>query len=48
MVSEIFHVYVASDQQAEKNSSFNTLHLGPSPIIISKRQLPVSVDFKHE
>ena len=41
MVSEIFPV-VASDQYAEKNSSPNTLHLGPSPSIISKRQLQVS------
>ena len=40
-MSEIFHE-VASDQYAEKNSSPNTLHLGPSPSIISKRQLPVS------
>ena len=41
MVSKIFHV-VASDQYAGKNSSPNTLHLGPSQSIISKRQLPVS------
>ena len=41
MVSEVFPV-VPSDQYAEKNSSPNTLHLGPSPSIISKRQLPVS------
>ena len=41
MVSEIFHV-VASDQYPEKNSSPDTLHFGPSPSIISKRQLPVS------
>ena len=41
MVSEIFPV-LASDQYAEKNSSPNTLHLGPSPSIISKRQLQVS------
>ena len=41
MVSEIFHV-VASDQYAGKNSSPDTLHLGPSHSIISKRQLPVS------
>ena len=43
MVFEIFPV-VASGQYAEKNSSPNTLHLGPSPsiIIISKRPLPVS------
>ena len=40
-MSEIFHE-VASDQYAEKNSLPNTLHLGPSPSIISKRQLPVS------
>ena len=36
-MSEIFHV-VASDIYAEKNSSPKTLHLGPSPSIISKRQ----------
>ena len=36
MVSEIFLV-VASDQYAEKKWSPNTLHLGPSPSIISKR-----------
>ena len=41
MVSKIFHV-VASDQYNEKNSSPNTLHLGPSPSIISKRQLASS------
>ena len=41
MVSEIVPV-VASDQYAEKKSSLNTLHLGPSPSMISKRQLPVS------
>ena len=35
MVSEIFPV-VASDQYVEKDSSPNTLHLGPSPSIISK------------
>ena len=39
MVAEIFPV-VASDQYAEKELSPNTLHLGPSPSIISKRQLP--------
>ena len=32
---------VASDQYAETNSSPNTLQLGPSPSIISIRQLPV-------
>ena len=41
MVSEIFPV-AASDQCAKKNVSPNSLHLGPSPSIISKRQLPVS------
>ena len=41
MVSKIFPV-VASDQYTEKKLSPNTLHLGPSPSIISKRQLPVS------
>ena len=41
MVSKIFHV-VVSDQYAEKYSLPNTLHLGPSPSSISKRQLPVS------
>ena len=41
MVSEIFPV-VASDQYTDKNSSLSSLHLGPSPSIISKRQLPVS------
>ena len=41
MVSEIFPV-VASDQHAEKNSSPNTLHVSPSPTIISEQQLPVS------
>ena len=40
-MSEVFHV-VASDQYAEKELSPNTLHLGPSPSIISKRQLQVS------
>ena len=39
--SKIFPV-VASDQYAEKELSPNALHLGPSPIIISKRQLQVS------
>jgi len=33
---------VESDQYAEKEFSSNTLHLGPSPSIISKRQLQVS------
>ena len=37
MVTKIFPV-VASDQYAEKELSPNTLHLGPSPSIISKRQ----------
>ena len=41
MVSEIFPV-VASDQYAEKIFSPNSLHLSPSPSIISKRQLQVS------
>ena len=41
MVSKIFPV-VASDQYTDKNSSLSSLHLGPSPSIISKRQLPVS------
>ena len=41
MVSKIFPV-VASDEYAEKELSPNTLHLGPSPRIISKRQLQVS------
>ena len=41
MVSKIFPV-VASDQYAEKELSPNILHLGPSPSIISKRQLQVS------
>ena len=41
MVSKIFLV-IASDQYAEKELSPNTLHLGPSPSIISKRQLQVS------
>ena len=35
MVTKIFPV-VASDQYAEKELSPNTLHLGPSPSIISK------------
>ena len=39
MVSKIFPVK-ASDQYAEKELSPDTLHLGPSPSIISK--LPVS------
>ena len=34
MVSEIFPV-AASDQYAEKKLSPNSLHLGPSPSIIS-------------
>ena len=38
MVTKIFPV-VASDRYAEKELSPNTLHLGPSPSIISKRQL---------
>ena len=38
MMSEIFPV-VASDQYTEKDLSPNTLHLNPSPSIISKRQL---------
>ena len=41
MVTKIFPG-VASDQYAEKELSPNTLHLGPSPSIISKRQLQVS------
>ena len=41
MVSKIFPV-VESNQYAEKELSSNTLHLGPSPSIISKRQLQVS------
>ena len=41
MVSKIFHA-VASNQYAEKNSTPNTLYLGPSPSIVSKGQLPVS------
>ena len=41
MVTKIFPV-VASDQYAEKELSPNTLHLGPSPSIVSKRQLQVS------
>ena len=41
MVSEIFPVG-ASDEYAEKHLSPKSLHLGPSPSIISKRQLPVS------
>ena len=41
MVSEIFPV-VASDEYAEKILSPNSLHLGPSPSIINKQQLPVS------
>ena len=36
MVSEIFPV-AASDQYAEKYSSPNSLHHGPSPSIISNR-----------
>ena len=39
--SKIFPV-VASDQYAEKELSPNAFHLGPSPSIISKRQLQVS------
>ena len=38
MMSEIFPV-VASDQYTEKDLSPKTLHLNPSPSIISKRQL---------
>ena len=41
MVSEKCPV-VRSDQYAENNWSPNTLHLSPSPSMISKRQLPVS------
>ena len=41
MVTKIFPV-VASDQYAEKELSPNTLQFGPSPSIISKRQLQVS------
>ena len=41
MVTKIFPV-VASDQYAEKELPPNTLHLGPSPSIISKWQLQVS------
>ena len=41
MVSEIFPV-VTLDEYAEKHLSPNSLHLGPSPSIISKRQLPFS------
>ena len=41
MVSKIFPV-VASDQYAEKGLSPNTLHLGPSPSIISKRLIHYS------
>ena len=41
VVSKILPV-VASDHYAEKELSPNTLHLGPSPSIISKRQLQVS------
>ena len=41
MVSKIFPV-IASDQYAEKELPPNTLHLGPSPSIISKQQLQVS------
>ena len=40
-MSDLFPV-VASDHYAEKTSSLNILHIGPSPSIISKRQLPVS------
>ena len=47
MISEIFHG-VASDQPAQKNSASNTLHLGPSPSIISKRQLPISSTWNSE
>ena len=36
-VSEVFPV-IASDQYAEKETTPNTLHLRPSPSIISKRQ----------
>ena len=41
MVSKICSV-VVKDQYAEKELSPNTLHRGPSPSIISKRQLQVS------
>ena len=41
MVTKIFPV-VALGQYSEKELSPNTLHLGPSPSIISKRQLQVS------
>ena len=41
MVTEISPV-VASDQYAEKKWLPTSLHLSPSPSIISKRQLPVS------
>ena len=41
MVTKIFPV-VASDQYAGKELSPNTLHLGPPPSIIGKRQLQVS------
>ena len=41
VVSKICPV-VASDQYAEKELSPSTLHLVPSPSIISKRQLQVS------
>ena len=41
MVSEVF-LGVASDQYVDRNSSPSTLHLGPLPSIISKRQPPVS------
>ena len=41
MVTEISPV-VASDQYAEKKWLPSSLHLNPSPSIISKRQLPVS------
>ena len=41
MVTKLFPV-VASDQYAKKELSPKTLHLGPSPSIISKRQLQVS------
>ena len=41
IVPEIIPV-VAPDQYAEKKSLPSSLHLGPSPSIISERQLPVS------
>ena len=47
MVSEIFPV-LASDRNAENNLSPITLHLIPSPSMISKRQLPVSPTWNSE